>query len=634
MATRNLDATPVGADGEANCAKKSRANGQEHIVTHSGTFHADEALAVHLLRKLPAYRDAPLTRTRDAAAIEKGTIVVDVGAEYDPARHRYDHHQRGFDEVFDQHHSTKLSSAGLVWKHFGKQILSVHLLLAENDDIVSLLHTKLYDDFIEAIDGIDNGIQQYPANLKPAYKSRTDLSARVGYLNPSWNQKSDATILDALFEKASLMAGTEFFDRVDYTFHSWLPARQKVIDALQLRKQYPGGDPQGRLLVFDEFSSWKDHLFRLEAELPIPEPEKPIYVVYPDESGKWRVQAVPESPESFISRKPLPEAWRGIRDQQLSELTGIPDCIFVHQSGFIGGNATKEGALRMARDALATPAAAPVAAKEEPVAAFKSVPSAVAAGADAHTHTHGSSAQEHGHTHDIMDHPGRFSDRDLPNYEGRNWNERAFTIGIGGPVGSGKTALLLALCQRLRDELNIAVVTNDIFTREDQEFLRRHSALTPESKIRAIETGGCPHAAIREDISANLEALEQLQAEYETQMLFVESGGDNLAAAYSVELADFHVYVIDVAGGDKVPRKGGPSITQSDVLVINKIDLAEQVGASLEVMKRDADKIRDGGPVIFTSVKHGDGVEGVVELILAARRIAGADKAGKPVGAA
>ncbi|EPQ27687.1 uncharacterized protein PFL1_04825 [Pseudozyma flocculosa PF-1] len=627
------------AGDQASAAKRSKAEGSESIITHSGTFHADEALAVHLLRKLPAYRDAPLVRTRDAAAIDAGTIVVDVGAEYDPARHRYDHHQRGFTEVFDDQHKTKLSSAGLVWKHFGRQILSVHLQLAESDDVVALLHTKLYDDFVEAIDAIDNGISQYPSDLKPAYKSRTDLSARVGYLNPSWNDESSAAILDARFERASHMAGTEFFERVDYTFHAWLPARQKVIDALGARKAYPGGDPQGRMLVFDEFSSWKDHLFRLEAELPIPDAERPVYVVYPDESGKWRVQAVPESPESFVSRKALPEQWRGIRDQQLSDLTGIPGCIFVHQSGFIGGNATKDGALRMARDALSIgPAAqgqagAPVVASFSKGAATAAAAAAAAAPAHDHGHSHGSSAQEHGHTHDVMDHPGRFNDRDVPNYEGRNWNERAFTIGIGGPVGSGKTALLLALCRRLRDELNIAVVTNDIFTREDQEFLRRHSALSPESKIRAIETGGCPHAAIREDISANLEALEQLQAEFETQMLFVESGGDNLAAAYSVELADFHVYVIDVAGGDKVPRKGGPSITQSDVLVINKIDLADQVGASLDVMKRDADKIRDGGPVIFTSVKHGDGVEGVVELILAARRCAGADKTGKPIAA-
>ncbi|SPO31869.1 related to Gamm1 protein / Ni-binding urease accessory protein (UreG) [Ustilago trichophora] len=582
----------------------------EHIITHSGTFHADEALAVNLLRSLPRFASARLTRTRDLATIESGTIVVDVGATYDAATHRYDHHQRGFDEVFDATHSTKLSSAGLVWKHFGQEIVSTHLKLSSPDqqDIIDLLWIKLYDDFIEAIDGIDNGISQYPSDLKPMYKSRTDLSARVGYLNPSWNEPSSAEELDGRFESASAMAGNEFFERLDYAFRSWLPARQKVVDALERRSHK-------QILVFDEFASWKDHLFALEKDLNIAPTERPIYVVYPDESGKWRVQAVPVSAESFVSRKALPEPWRGVRDEKLSEVTGIQGCIFVHQSGFIGGNATKEGALKMAMDGLA----------HTGVAFIHSAP--VTSSAGEHSHSHG--GQEHGHTHDIMDHPGKFNDREMTNYESRNWTERAFTVGIGGPVGSGKTALLLSLCRKLREKYNIAVVTNDIFTREDQEFLRKHSALSPETKIRAIETGGCPHAAIREDISANLEALEQLQAEFETQLLFVESGGDNLAAAYSVELADFHVYVIDVAGGDKVPRKGGPSITQSDVLVINKIDLADMVGADLGVMKRDAERVRDGGPTVFTSVKLDQGVDAVVEMVLAARRVAGADRAGK-----
>ena len=256
---------------------------------------------------------------------------------------------------------------------------------------------------------------------------------------------------------------------------------------------------------------------------------------------------------------------------------------------------------------------------------MKGTPSAQSDAMHSHGHSH-----EHGHTHEVMDHPGKFGERDLPNYASRNWTERAFTVGIGGPVGSGKTALLLALCRRLRDTYNVGVVTNDIFTREDQEFLVKNAALQDANRIRAVETGGCPHAAIREDISANLEVLEQLQAEYETQLLFVESGGDNLAAAFSVELSDFHVYVIDVSGGDKIPRKGGPGISQSDLLVINKIDLAEHVGASLDVMRRDADKMRDGGPTIFTSVRQDQGVDAVVDMILAARRAAGADKDGKP----
>ncbi|KAJ9664893.1 hypothetical protein H2201_004945 [Coniosporium apollinis] len=241
---------------------------------------------------------------------------------------------------------------------------------------------------------------------------------------------------------------------------------------------------------------------------------------------------------------------------------------------------------------------------------------------DGPSHSHGGSA-DHGHSHEILDGPGSYLGREMPIIEGRDWKERAFTVGIGGPVGSGKTALMLALCHALRDTHNIAAVTNDIFTREDAEFLTRHHALPP-SRIRAIETGGCPHAAVREDISANLSALEDLHREFKTEILLIESGGDNLAANYSRELADFIIYVIDVAGGDKIPRKGGPGITQSDLLVVNKTDLAEIVGADLGVMERDARKMREGGPTIFAQVKNGVGVEHIVGLILSAWRGSGA----------
>ncbi|KAJ3056682.1 hypothetical protein HK097_005083 [Rhizophlyctis rosea] len=225
-----------------------------------------------------------------------------------------------------------------------------------------------------------------------------------------------------------------------------------------------------------------------------------------------------------------------------------------------------------------------------------------------------------------MENPGRYTEREAPLHEAgqkRDWTERAFTVGIGGPVGSGKTALLLQLCRTLHPTYNIAAVTNDIFTREDAEFLQRNNAL-PHDRIRAIETGGCPHAAIREDISANLQALEELQAKHGCQLLLVESGGDNLAANYSRELADYIIYVIDVAGGDKVPRKGGPGITQSDLFIINKTDLAPAVGADLDVMKRDAAKMRDAGPTIFAQVKHGVGVKEIVDKILEAWHASGA----------
>jgi urease accessory protein len=223
------------------------------------------------------------------------------------------------------------------------------------------------------------------------------------------------------------------------------------------------------------------------------------------------------------------------------------------------------------------------------------------------------------HHHGDPDSAGAFDERPAP--LDRDYHARAFTVGIGGPVGSGKTALLLALCRALRDDNNIAVVTNDIFTREDAEFLTRHQALAPE-RIAAVETGGCPHTAVRDDISQNLDALQQLMSAFQPELLFVESGGDNLAAQFSRELADFTIYVIDVSGGDKIPRKGGPGITQSDLLIINKTDLAPLVGADLGVMERDARKMRGTGPFLFTQVTHGIGIPEIVRHILAARATA------------
>ncbi len=231
-------------------------------------------------------------------------------------------------------------------------------------------------------------------------------------------------------------------------------------------------------------------------------------------------------------------------------------------------------------------------------------------GGHPHDHSHG---MGHGHTHEKLDGPGLFQAREKPLH--REFSERAFTVGIGGPVGSGKTALMLQLCLRLRQTMNIAAVTNDIFTKEDGEFLIRNHAL-PAERIRAVETGGCPHAAIREDITANLGALEELHAAFNPQLLLIESGGDNLAANYSRELADYIIYVIDVAGGDKVPRKGGPGITQSDLFVINKTDLAAAVGADLAVMERDTLKMRGGGPYVFAQVKQGVGMDAIVNHIL------------------
>jgi urease accessory protein len=188
-------------------------------------------------------------------------------------------------------------------------------------------------------------------------------------------------------------------------------------------------------------------------------------------------------------------------------------------------------------------------------------------------------------------------------------------IGIGGPVGSGKTALTLALCKALRSRYRLAVVTNDIYTEEDAQFLVRNEALAPE-RILGVETGGCPHTAIREDASINLEAVARLARRFpDLELVIIESGGDNLAATFSPELSDLTLYVIDVAAGDKIPRKGGPGITKSDLLIINKIDLAPLVGASLEVMERDAKKMRGERPFVFTNLKTGQGLDSVIRFI-------------------
>jgi urease accessory protein len=196
-------------------------------------------------------------------------------------------------------------------------------------------------------------------------------------------------------------------------------------------------------------------------------------------------------------------------------------------------------------------------------------------------------------------------------------------VGVGGPVGAGKTALLEALCKRLRDSYDLFVVTNDIYTKEDQLILTRAGALPPE-RILGVETGGCPHTAIREDASLNLAALDEMGRRFpDAELCFIESGGDNLAATFSPELADLTIYVIDVAAGDKIPRKGGPGITRSDLLVINKIDLAPLVGADLAVMERDARRMRGAKPFVFTNLKAGEGVPAVADFVVEAGGLAG-----------
>ena len=228
----------------------------------------------------------------------------------------------------------------------------------------------------------------------------------------------------------------------------------------------------------------------------------------------------------------------------------------------------------------------------------------------------------HGHAHSPFESPGKFALRESV-ATSRDFSQRAFTIGVGGPVGTGKTALVRLLCEALRDQYSLGVVTNDIFTREDAEFLLHHNALEAD-RIIGVETGGCPHAAIREDISLNLNALEDLMIRFDCDidLLVVESGGDNLAAHFSKELVDYAIYVIDVSAGDKIPRKGGPGITQSDLLIINKTDLADLVGADLGIMERDAKKMRGDGPTLFACIKNKVGRAEIIAHILRAHESA------------
>lgn len=334
------------------------------IGTHNGHFHADEALAVHMLRThVPAYAGATLVRTRDQALLDGCHTVVDVGGVYAPSENRFDHHQRTFNTTFPGR-PTKLSSAGLVYMHFGKEIISRRVAGASNPQIVELLYNKLYENFVEALDAHDNGISAYdPALLASAgvEKRFSDggfgLGAMVGRLNPNWNDakpsdKAEAQAAeDACFEKASARIGEEFDRDLDYYTGSWLPARSVVEEAFKARQAH---DAEGRVLVFQGQSCpWKDHLYTLEAEAG--EEGKVAYVLYPEGSApdaKWRVQCVPVGKDSFQSRMPLPEKWRGFRDEELSSISGIPGCVFVHAAGFIGGNKTFEGALKMAKAAL------------------------------------------------------------------------------------------------------------------------------------------------------------------------------------------------------------------------------------------------------------------------------------------
>ncbi|KAJ3615558.1 hypothetical protein Zmor_016325 [Zophobas morio] len=318
------------------------------ICTHSGRFHADEALACFLLKQLPRFKDAKIIRTRDPDVIESADIVVDVGAICDPERNRYDHHQRDFHETFTKKHQTKLSSAGLVYKYFGEEIIELFCNGISKEDLKTI-YNVLYERFIEGIDGNDNGIKQY-GDAIPLYQSNTDLPSRINFLNPEWNEEQDVNF-DELFQKAMGLVGQELMCHLNFLLKSWLPARSIVIDALNNRFAV---DQSGLIVELTRNCPWKSHLFNLEKELGLQEKELPLYVIY-ECDGSWRVQAIPLHEQSFTLRKGLPESWRGLRAEELSKVSGIPSCIFCHATGFVGGNKNKVGAFEMAKTSLKLP---------------------------------------------------------------------------------------------------------------------------------------------------------------------------------------------------------------------------------------------------------------------------------------
>ncbi|CCD24259.1 Myg1p NDAI_0C06000 [Naumovozyma dairenensis CBS 421] len=319
----------------------------KQICTHSGSFHADDALAVYLLRLLPEYKDAKVIRSRNPEDWDASDIVVDVGAKYDSVKF-FDHHQRGFDETFSDKYKTKLSSAGLVFKHFGKRI--IELLVTKNITLtpenVDLLYIRVYERFVEALDADDNGISQYDTDLEPRFKNKSiTIPGIVAGLNPNWNDDCSPAIFDENFLKASEFVGSTFVNLVKGYGESWLPAKSLVKEAIAKNETN-----DKRIIVLDQFCPWKEHLYDIEKELNLE--NKIQFVIFKDSSNSWRVSTVPVSSTSFQFRKGLPEHLRGLRDEELSEKSGVPDCIFIHSAGFIGGAKTKESALKLAKMSL------------------------------------------------------------------------------------------------------------------------------------------------------------------------------------------------------------------------------------------------------------------------------------------
>lgn len=321
------------------------------IATHNGKFHADEVFAFSLLRNLDRFKSSELIRTRDPELLKTADIVLDVGGVYDPANHRYDHHQPEFKDSFSSQFKTLLSSAGLVYKHFGKEIIAARAAHLSPEQ-VDALYVHVYESFVEPFDANDNGISAYPIDIKPTIARGFDIFQHVNLLNPGWNEVITPESSNASFMKAVEVVSEAFNLYLNNCLNFWLPARDIVQQAIKEKQISASASSDDlKILVLPTSCPWKDHLFNTAGTEDI------LYLIYPEgANASWRIQACPESPDSFVSRLPLPEAWRGLRDADLDAVLkddGVEaGAIFIHRSGFIGGHKTKEGALAMARLAV------------------------------------------------------------------------------------------------------------------------------------------------------------------------------------------------------------------------------------------------------------------------------------------
>ncbi|CAI5758933.1 unnamed protein product [Candida verbasci] len=326
--------------------KKAKLNPMVKICTHSGSFHADESLAVYLLKLLPKFQEAELIRSRKPEDWEHSDIVVDVSGKYDGIKY-FDHHQCEFDTTFSENYNTKLSSAGLIYKHFGKDIIK-QVLQIEDEDKVNLLYEKIYKEFIESIDANDNGINNYPKDVESKFNDRNiTLPSIVSKLNPIWNESCTDADFDRQFSKSSELMGTVFINLLNGYGKSWLPAKSIVEDAFKERFNV---DNSGEIIKLQTFCPWKEHLYAVEKENNAEGSIK--FVLFKDSSGKWRISTVSVTSSSFEFRLGLPKELRGLRDDELSKKSGIDGCIFIHATGFIGGANSEEGVLKLAKLSL------------------------------------------------------------------------------------------------------------------------------------------------------------------------------------------------------------------------------------------------------------------------------------------